>query len=143
MVTVQEALKQIAEGKDFDSLADALMDLSPEQATTPPPGCPYSIATVVFHMWFWQDRWLKQIADIHCEPFHADDSDFPTIQADAWQMTRDEFFAGYVKLRERATHVAVFEKTTQFGDTVEGLLLRSAIHTAYHVGQVVLLRRLI
>jgi hypothetical protein len=143
MIAVDEALKHIAEGRDFDSLSDAIMDLTPEQATTVPTGCPYSIATVVFHMWFWQDRWLKQIADVHCEPFKGDDSDFPSIAIGDWVKTRDNFFAGYQKLRETAPHTSIFEKPTQFGDTVEVLLLRSALHTAYHVGQIVLLRRLL
>jgi hypothetical protein len=143
MITVEEALKHMAEGRDFDSLSDALMDLTPEQATTIPSGCPYSIATVVFHMWFWQDRWLKQIENIHCEPFKDEDGDFCVVEPNGWHNKRDEFFAGYAKLQEAARHVAIFEKPTQFGDTVETLILRSALHTAYHVGQVVLLRRLL
>jgi len=143
VITVEEALKQIAEGRDFDSLSAALMDLSPGQAATLPTGCPYSIATIVAHMWFWQDRWLKQIADIHCQPFAGDDSDFPVIVAGDWVKTRDLFFADFANVRERATHVSVFEKPTQFGDTVEGLLVRTALHNTYHIGQITLLRRLI
>ncbi len=142
MITVAEALNQIAEGKDFDSLSEALMDLGPQQATTVPNQCAYSIATIVFHTWFWQDRWLKQIADIHCEPFSGDDSDFIVIAADKWVSTRDRFFDGYKQLQELAQDVSVFEKPTQFGDTVESLLVRAALHSAYHVGQIVLLRRL-
>lgn len=143
MIAVEQALKQIAEGRDFDSLSDALMDLSAEQATTVPTGCPYSIATLVFHMWFWQDRWLKQIADHHCEPFHGDDSDFLPVNPGEWERVRADLFAGYVKLQETAVKTSVFEKTTQFGDTVETLILRASLHTAYHVGQIVLLRRLL
>jgi len=143
MIAVAEALKHIAEGRDFDSLTDVLMDLSSEQATCNPTGCPYSIATLVFHMWFWQDRWLKQIEDIHCEPFSGDDSDFVDVSAPDWEKTRDDFFAGYAKLREAASTRVVFEKPTQFGDTVEVLILRASLHTAYHVGQIVLLRRML
>jgi len=119
------------------------MDLSPEQATVIPKGCPYSIATIVHHMWFWQDRWLKQIADIHCDTFIDDNSDFNVIAPADWVATRDLFFDGFISIRERAIHTNVFEKPTQFGDTVEGLLVRTSLHTAYHVGQIVLLRRLI
>jgi len=143
VITVGEALKQIAEGRDFDSLSDALMDLRPDQAASTPAGCPYSIATVVFHMWFWQDRWLKQIADIHCEHFADDNSDFPVVSSSEWIKTRDDFFEAFGKVRERATHVSIFEKPTQFGDTVEGLLVRTALHNTYHVGQIMLLRRLL
>ena len=143
MITVNEALKQLAEGRDFDSLSAALMDLSPEQATKVPAGCPYSIATIVKHMWFWQDRWIKQIAGTHCEPFTDDSSDFEVVAPEEWVSLRDRFIDGFGVLRERSLHTNVFEKPTQFGDTVKEILLRASLHTAYHVGQIVLLRYLI
>jgi len=140
VITVEEALREIAEGRDFDSLSVTLQDLTPEQAVAKPSGFPYSIATLVWHMDFWQDRWLKQIADIHVDHFPDDGSDFPVVGAEDWTTTRERFFAGYADVRERARHPKVFEKPTQFGDTVEVLLVRTALHTAYHVGQLVLLR---
>lgn len=143
MQVVGEALTQIQEGRDFDSLGDVLTDLSPEQATSVPSGCPYSIATIVFHMWFWHDRWLKQIEDIHCESFSGDDSDFKAVSAAEWESTRQSFFDGYSRLREIAGNTTIYGKPTQFGDTVEVLLLRCALHSAYHIGQIVLLRRLL
>ncbi len=143
MITVNEALKQLAEGRDFDSLSAALMDLSPEQATKVPSGCPYSIATIVHHMWFWQDRWIKQIAGTHCEPFTDDSSDFEVVAPEDWIATRDKLIEDFGILRERSLHTNVFEKPTQFGDTVENLLVRASLHAAYHVGQIVLLRHLI
>jgi uncharacterized damage-inducible protein DinB len=141
VITVEEALKEIAQGRDFDSLAVVLNDLTPEQAVAKPAGFPYSIATIVWHMAFWQDRWLKQIADIHCDHFPDDGSDFPVVAGADWVTTRDRFFAGFADVQERSHHTAVFPKPTQFGDTVEVLLVRTALHTAYHVGQLVLLRR--
>ncbi len=143
MITVNEALKQISEGRDFDSLKDALMDLSPEQATAVPKGCPRSIATTVFHMWFWQDRWLQQIAGTELEPFKGDDSDFAEVAPDGWIKIRDQFLVDFGEMLQRSTHVAVFDKPTQFGDTVEVIFLRAALHASYHIGQIVLIRQML
>jgi hypothetical protein len=143
MIVVSEALRQVQTGKDFDGFADVLSELTPEQATTAPGGAPYSIATLVFHSWFWLDRWLKQLSNIHCEPFGQDDSDFPVVNPDQWNSVREQFLAVFADLQERALEPSGFEVITQFGDTAEVLLLRAALHTSYHVGQIVLLRTMI
>jgi uncharacterized damage-inducible protein DinB len=143
MIIVNEALNEIADGRDFDSLKDALMDLSPEQATAIPHGAPRSIANTVFHMWFWQDRWLNQIAEKELEPFPGDGSDFREVPANDWVALRDQFMVDFGEMVQRSSHVAVFDKPTQFGDTVQVILLRSALHASYHIGQVVMIRQML
>lgn len=144
MVTVQEALKQIAEGRDFDSLTDLLKDLTAAQAVNVPTGSPYSIATLTYHTWFWQDRWLKQIDGEHTPPWTAedDDSDFPVILPEDWESIRLKLLTDFTQVQGLANQPESFDRVTQFGDTVEVLLLRNALHCAYHLGQIMLLRRL-
>ncbi|MDR3690829.1 MAG: DinB family protein [Fimbriimonas sp.] len=143
MITVQEAFKEIAEGRDFDGPADLLNDLSAEQAVAVPAGCPYSVATQVFHVWFWQDRWLKQIAGVQTPPWENDGSDFPAIAENRWLGLRTEFLEDFAKAQGLAEQTGIFERPTQFGDTVEVLLLRAALHCSYHLGQIMLIRRLL
>ena len=143
MIIVKEALDQVALGKDFDSIVDVLRDLTPEQAVLRPHPKLSSIATVVWHMWFWNDRWVKQVSDVHCEPFSEEGSDFREIELAEWVDLRDRFFTDFQTLRELSNHVNVFTKPTQYGDSVEVIFLRAALHSAYHVGQIVQLRTLI
>ncbi len=73
----------------------------------------------------------------------GDDSDFLVIPASEWVKTRDALFTGFQRLKEIAANTSIHQKSTQFGDTIEVLLLRCALHTSYHVGQIVLLRQLL
>lgn len=143
MITVQEAFKEIAEGRDFDTLGDLLNDLSADEATKAPPGCPYSIATQVFHACFWQDRWLKQIQGEHTPAWTSDDSDFLVIPSDDWENLRSKFLGDFGKVLALANQSENFDRPTQFGDTAEVLLIRSALHLSYHLGQIKLLRRML
>src|SRR5258708_20905107 len=89
------AVQQFVEGFDFEPPARMISDLTAEQATIVPPGSPYSIATVVAHMLFWQKQWLGRILYLPMERKKGKNGDFPIVTPEQWPAVRDEFIAGF------------------------------------------------
>ncbi|HEX2862991.1 MAG TPA: DinB family protein [Deinococcales bacterium] len=119
--------------------ANILEGLSDGEAETRLPGAPYSIAEIVAHMVFWQDR---QAAALETGVFpydapHAADG-WPSLP---WAEASRRFLAGLERLDGLAGSREALDRA--FGeDSGESLLLGVALHNAHHLGQVVTLRRL-
>src|SRR5947209_466593 len=65
-----------------------LGDLTPDQACAVPPGSLYSIAQVVAHMHYWQERnTLRARGTASPRPQHLDDT-FPVPLKDDWDDLR-------------------------------------------------------
>src|SRR5262245_19065878 len=100
----KEAVRQFLTGTDFEPPARVISDLSPELATTVPPGCPYSVATQVAHMLFWQKQWVGRIDDLPLERKVGKHGDFPIVSPDNWPRVRDEFLAGLKTVKKKASN---------------------------------------
>ncbi|HLK15098.1 MAG TPA: DinB family protein [Fimbriimonadaceae bacterium] len=127
-----EALNQLIEGKDFDPPARLLSNIKPEAAVRVPAGAPYSVATNVAHTDIWNRVWLNQIEG---KPRGNPFPDFPVIEEAAWAGVRERFLEHLVRARELAE--------TQTNSKQVGRLIQIAVHTAYHVGQIKLLKRML
>lgn len=135
---VAEAMRQISEGDDFMSADDLTRDLTPDQACRVATGTPYSIATQVAHALLWQDHWLALIQGNLGDKVDESE-DFPTVDCDQWPELRGRFVAG-VELAEAVAGSDELGKVV--GErTVGQLLLKIAVHNAYHLGQIALLRQ--
>jgi hypothetical protein len=137
---VEEALRQMIDGRDYTPVERLVADLTPDHACRKPPRSPYSIATVVWHTWFWVNVWAITIRGAG-DPFggHDPGATWPDVPPEDWPATRE-------RLREslrQASALSVSEdpdRPTWGEGTVGKNLLQIAIHTAYHIGQIALLR---
>lgn len=122
---------------------DALDGLTAEHAAARLDGWPYSIAEQVGHMLFWQ-RHTHETIETGVEPkVTSASSGWPPVAREDWPRVRNEFLAAQEKNREYARDPDLLGK--RFGDrkpyTVGVRLLIMSTHDSYHLGQVVMMRR--
>ena len=130
-------------GGEFLTPERLLGDLSEEQALAVLPGSPYSIAVLVAHMHYWQERNIARASGVSLpRPEHLDDT-FPIPSMGEWDTLRSDFFAG---LKVCASVAVEKEGSTSpdRDDTSVGYDLAEcpALHSAYHFGQVAMLRQI-
>lgn len=130
---MEELLRQLIEGADFDA-PKRLLNVKADVACQVLPGTPYSIATQVGHMHYWQRSWLDKIEGKPTKGYPSVAVDFPTIAPEAWTTVRDTFLADL----NTAHSYAGREE-----DMVRKQLMKIALHNAYHFGQIKLLKRMI
>jgi hypothetical protein len=129
-------------GGEFVEPARILTDLTEEQAAAVPAGSPYSIAQIVAHMQWCQGGELARLrGEPWPQPEHLDDT-FAPPPAGTWNALVATFLAGI----DEAGRIAVERGETtsaQRDDTsIAYDLAETALHNAYHCGQIVLLRRM-
>lgn len=133
----------IEEWSSFTPASRALEGLSPEQAVTKLEGWPHSIAEVVAHMLFWQKHDLANIQS-GAEPPATSAESWPAVAPDDWPHLKDEFLASLEKSREVARHPENLDRLILDGRFSVGLrLVWFTGHNAYHLGQVVLMGRIL
>ena len=133
----------IEEWSSFTPASRALDGLTPEQAVIRLEGWPYSIAEVVAHMLFWQKHDLATI-ETGAEPEASDEASWPPITKDDWSRLKDEFLASLEKSRELTRDPENLERLILNGKFSVGLrMVWFTGHNVYHLGQVVLMRRII
>ena len=138
-------IKQLLEsGHAFMRPDRILSDLEPSVAVNVPDGAVHSIAAHVAHMAWWQRQVLQ---DIHSQAEKREriaGNEFPeTVTLEAWPAVMADFLAGVMKLKAICDDPEALERQYLKRDHAVGaVLLDFAIHNAYHLGQVVLLRRL-
>lgn len=136
---------------DFPAVERILGGLTPEQATTVPHGfLSYSIARIVAHM----DSNMKfNLGLIMSQDPSASDERFeewPQVSVDGWPALRDEFFTHLQALTQVARDAqdlgrVLYSATDKEPSWTVGYKLACSVakHNAYHLGQIVVLRRLI
>lgn len=139
--TIAETLRQIIDGEDFNPPAK-MLKISAKRACTIPTGVPYSIATNVWHADYWNRLWLARLRGeaIKSKNIWADDWYVPSEKE--WSETRDRFLSNLVGARELAL-AKPFRHAMDSDAKALDRLHRIAAHTAYHVGQIALLKRMV
>ena len=133
----------IEEWSSFTPASRALDDLTPEQAVKKLEGWPHSVAEVVAHMLFWQKHDLVTI-ETGSEPEVSAGADWPLVTQDDWPQLKDEFLASLEKSRELARDPENVAREILGGKfTVGARLVWFTGHNAYHLGQIVLMRRIL
>lgn len=128
--------------QDYASPGVLLSDLSPEQATRTPPGAPYSVAENVAHMHAWQNYIVRRVRGEN--PNRPDEAaDWPPVAPDAWPGLVAGYLAGIGEFQALLTTTDADTLARSYSDdqTNASRLLNLALHNAYHLGQIALLRR--
>jgi len=136
-------MRELLIGGEFLPPESLLGDLTEAQALVVPTCSLYSIAGIVAHMHYWQER---NIARPHGEnqsrPEHLDDT-FPLTQAGEWESLRAAFLAGIqICAQTAAEKGAETDPDREDADIAYGLAECPALHSAYHYGQIAMLRQI-
>lgn len=137
--TAALALRQVKEGLDIPPIASVLGRVTPSQAALLPEGFKYSLLTLVEHARFWQRIWLDRLEGNRPRSFTED---WRIPDSAEWGGVRRSFLADL----DRAVEISLskpFHHLAKSDGDAQDLLLRIAVHNAYHVGQFVLLKRAI
>ena len=130
----------------FVSLKTVLDGVTAEQAAWKPEGTDNSIWETLNHIIYWTERWLKRYRrelnypeDIDNDTtFHSDESDWEKTleKLDSVMLEwRKEFSA--MSDEELAEHV-----NAEYKEPFWKPLAHQNVHNAYHIGQILLLRKL-
>ena len=137
MDAIREALRQVVEGDDFDTPSATLKTVKAADAVKVLPGMPYSLATNVAHADIWNRLWLARLeGNPKFNPF----PDFPEVHEEDWPGIRTAF----VDNLNRAYEIACSEPFVHHckdDPSAKKTLLKVALHSAYHLGQMRLLKR--
>ena len=119
--------------------------ITPELACREIAGLPYTIAGLLGHMNYWQDRRLELsqgMAELP-EDFEFGVTDFPAVGPDAWEAQVAHFHEVLAQILATPEREGALEQV-HFGDRNVGIIITShALHNSYHLGQIVLMRRLL
>jgi uncharacterized damage-inducible protein DinB len=122
-----------------------LSDLDPAIAVAIPPYAVHSIASHVAHIAWWQRQVLYRVANPNNTQIRIAGDEFPaTITLEQWPDVLEDFLNGLKGLQALCINTELLEQNyaTYADHPVSKTLLHFTLHNAYHLGQVVLLRRM-
>ena len=130
----------------FVSLKTVLDGVTAEQAAWKPAGADNSIWETVNHLIFWNERWLQRYRGELNAPqdventgtFKSDETDWHVTLEKLWQVM-DEWRAKLKTIAEKKLESPV---NGQYRAPWRSPLAQQNIHNAYHIGQILLLRKL-
>ncbi len=128
-------------------IARALPDITAELAGKRTGEAPYSIYQLLKHMSYWQSFLLTYLeGGKPLMPSHVMDS-WPSEEApeneEEWQAIVQHFLSGIDKACQIARSTQLDESIANFPtETKAGILRNIASHNSYHLGEIVLLRRI-
>jgi uncharacterized damage-inducible protein DinB len=130
----------------FVSLKSVLDGVSAEQAAWKPGNVDNSIWESVNHIIFWNERWLQRYRGELNEPQDVENkSTFRSSEVD-WRATIEKLDAVMSEWREKLSVIddAKLESpvNAQYQAPWRSPLAQQNIHNAYHIGQILLLRKL-
>lgn len=135
---------------DFPVVERIVGDLTPDQAVCVPPGLPYSVARIVAHMTSNMKFNLGLIRAPDPLSYADRFEDWPEVTAAQWPGLVVEFLATLAALvrvarAEKDLGRIVYGATPTAPAWTVGYKLACSVakHNAYHLGQIVVLRRLI
>lgn len=130
---------------EFAPRAHILAGLTLEQVGARPGGAPHSIYEELWHAATWQELTLD--GDGAALKRWEAGEQFPEHPAPESQAAWDELVAGFLGYSERAVRLARDESWLESPETERNSwrvgLTSLAIHNAYHMGKIVLLRQLL
>lgn len=144
--TAAELLRQIRDGVDIPAARQLLSRVKPSVAARVPPDAPYSVLTNLAHAVFWQDVWLRRLSGTP-DKSRADwmeelKQDWKEPEPEEWPELVERFLKG----SEDALEIAMqepFRHRMKSDELAIKTLLAIAIHNAYHIGQINLLKRMV
>ncbi|HET6990332.1 MAG TPA: DinB family protein [Bacteroidia bacterium] len=132
----------------FASLTDALEGLTFEQACWKPEDGDHSILQIVNHLYYWNKRMLNRMQHIPNDKMSSDNnSTFGSENnKDAWLMLLEK---SRIMMEEFENEIGKFDDAKLLSPVSDenkspwySVLSNTNLHNAYHIGQIVLLRKL-
>jgi len=128
---------------EYTDPPSCLNGLGAEDACRPVTGCPHTIAELVLHMHYWQQELLEFARGN--DPKRGSDfkfgvTDFGEVKPDDWEKLRAAFLASYEDLLKCAEDPELMRREPNDTSNIGFMLANHALHNAYHLGQVVLMR---
>jgi uncharacterized damage-inducible protein DinB len=121
-------------------------DLSSSQAVGKPSPNLESIAQIVAHMQFWQDYSLTVIqggSPAYPSTRAEKDATWREVTLDEWSNLVSDFLAGLDSFMALTESDSEISRPLKEDETVGDRIRWTAMHNAYHYGQIVLLRRML
>lgn len=138
--TLVNLFDQIIEGWDIPT-PSALVKVKAEDAEMKLPGLPYSMLTNLAHIVTWQRIWLKKLNGLDKASRMEDwKQDWRVPKAKEWDPLRKEFLTGLLEARRIAASEPMDQKLKS-DEEASKVLTALAIHAAYHMGQLNVLKR--
>jgi len=130
----------------FVSLKTVLDGVTADQADWSPEGTGNSIRETVNHLIFWNERWLQRYRGDLTEPQDVDNDTTFLSELPDWEATVEKLFAVMYAWRFKLNTMAE-EKldepvNAKYTAPWRSPLAQQSIHNAYHIGQILLLRKL-
>jgi uncharacterized damage-inducible protein DinB len=145
-------IKHILQGPGFTPLERALNGITLEQATAKPCNSPHSITDILAHLNFWQSWALAAIRG-EPNPMPAKAADGWVGLAGNWEGLVSEFLKGLEEAKTLTDDEALLQKPFDPEGKIgwgfekisvgEAILDVIAVHNAHHLGQIILLRRML
>ncbi|WP_424950941.1 DinB family protein [Deinococcus sp.] len=130
------------EGSAFVPPSRALEGLDAALACHRLEGAPHTVAEIVAHLRFWQMYTLRLARGEHADsPEHAAGG-WPGVEADGWDALRRAFLDGLAETK-RVAREEDLSRVVRGRETLGYELTLHVMHNAVHLGQVILLRRLL
>jgi uncharacterized damage-inducible protein DinB len=128
-------------------IARALPDITVELAGKRMEGAPYTIYQLLKHMSYWQNFLLTYLdggkPQLPSSVAESWPSEGEPGSEDEWQLVIKQFLQGIDKAISYSESMQLDETLTHFPtETKAGILRNIASHNSYHLGEIVLLRRL-
>ncbi len=138
-----EALERLLdEGSAFVPPSRALEGLSAEFACQRVEAAPHTVAEIVAHLVFWQRYTLALARSEQASvPEHAADG-WPGVALEDWDELRRDFLEGLAGTK-RVAREEDLTRLVRGRDTLGYELSLHVIHNAVHLGQIILLRRML
>ena len=122
----------------FVPINTAVEGLSAQQASWQPPNGNHSAGQLAYHLLFWNRRQLRDLKGEAQEKYSGKNDDtFTNFDDKQWNDVvkgLDEVMNDYEKLVESATDQKLASMAVMIGNI--------SMHNAYHVGQIVIVRKL-
>lgn len=139
--TVAETLRQVIEGMDFAD-AKRLVNIKADLACAKKEGFPYSIATNIWHCDYWNRLWLARLLGEKRPAKNIWAEDWQQPEATDWPEIKVRFLTNLDAALEIARSDPFRHAMKSDAEAVKSLN-QIAVHTAYHMGQVALLKRIL
>ena len=139
-------IKEVYEGNNWTDvgISHTLSDVNFKDATTVTPASLNTIASLVYHMKFYNENVMQRLNGINPEINDANGFDMPALQNDNdWKKLIDDAHNSFIKLADAVEKFPEerLSETTPNGDssyykTLHGI----AEHAHYHLGQIIILK---
>ena len=129
----------------FVPLSDAISGLTAEQASWNGNAEGHSVVQIVNHLTFWNGRWLVRFRGGTPEQMEGENSATFSGSEEEWEDSvkkLDKIFTLWEEALKKTEETKLQgEAFKDFGDSWYSVLTQITIHNAYHIGQIVTLRK--